>query len=298
MKIITTGGRGFIGSHFIEAALDKGHTVLDIDFMGYCANINLPFDNHPNYKHLNKDICDIKHLPVCDVLVNFAAETHVDNSINDTTPFVHSNIIGVHNLLEVIRGKKEYERPLFVQISTDEVYGDREDGEFKETDSLTPSNPYSATKVAAEALVLAYHRTYGINYLITRSSNNYGQRQYEEKLIPKSIKCMQEGKKIPIHGDGSYVRDWIYVKDNADGILTLIEKGIQNDIFNLGSGNRIKNLDVVKEIINWFGADHESSIQFVPNRWGQDVRYALNTDKITSIGWKPQHPQGIYKWFK
>jgi dTDP-glucose 4,6-dehydratase len=298
MKIITTGGRGFIGSHFIEAALNKGHSVLDIDFMGYCANTILPFDSDPNYKHLNKDICDIKHLPVCDVLVNFAAETHVDNSINDTTPFVHSNIIGVHNLLEIIRGKKEYERPLFVQISTDEVYGDREDGEFKETDTLTPSNPYSATKVGAEALVLAYHRTYGINYLITRSSNNYGERQYEEKLIPKSIKCVREGKKIPIHGDGSYVRDWIYVKDNADGILTLIEKGIQNDIFNLGSGNRIKNLDVVKEIINWFGVDYENSIQFVPNRWGQDVRYALNTDKITSIGWKPQHPQGIYKWFK
>jgi dTDP-glucose 4,6-dehydratase len=108
---------------------------------------------------------------------------------------------------------------------------------------------------------------------------------------------MQEGKKIPIHGDGSYVRDWIYVKDNADGILTLIEKQIKNDTFNLGSGNRIKNLDVVKEIINWFGADYENSIQFVPNRWGQDVRYALNTDKITSTGWKPKHPQGIYKWF-
>jgi dTDP-glucose 4,6-dehydratase len=297
MKIITTGGRGFIGSHFIEAALNKGHTILDIDFMGYCANTVLPFDNNSNYKHVNTDICDIKHLPICDVLVNFAAETHVDNSINDTTPFVHSNIIGVHNLLEVIRGKKEYERPLFVQISTDEVYGDRENGEFKETDALTPSNPYSATKVGAEALVLAYHRTYGINYLITRSSNNYGERQYEEKLIPKSIKCLQEGKKIPIHGNGSYVRDWIYVKDNADGILTLIEKGIQNDTFNLGSGNRIKNLDVVKEIINWFGADYENSIQFVPNRWGQDVRYALNTDKITSTGWKPKHPQGIYKWF-
>jgi len=297
MKIITTGGRGFIGSHFIEAALDKGHTVLDIDFMGYCATPILPFDNHPNYKHLNKDICDIKHLPVCDVLVNFAAETHVDNSINDTTPFVHSNIIGVHNLLEVIRGKKEYERPLFVQISTDEVYGDRENGEFKETDALTPSNPYSATKVASEALVLAYHRTYGINYLITRSCNNYGERQYEEKLIPKCLKCMQEAKKIPIHGDGSYIRDWIYVKDNADCILTLIEKGIQNDTFNIGAGNKIKNLDVVKEIINWFGGNYESSIQFVPNRWGQDVRYALNTDKIASIGWKPKHPQGIYKWF-
>jgi dTDP-glucose 4,6-dehydratase len=297
MKIITTGGRGFIGSHFIENVLSKGHTVLDIDFMGYCANTILPFDNNPNYKHLKEDICNIKHLPLCDVVVNFAAETHVDNSINDTFPFVHSNIMGVHNLLEIIRGKNEYERPLFVQISTDEVYGDREDGEFKETDVLTPSNPYSATKVAAEALVLAYHRTYGIKYLITRSSNNYGERQYEEKLIPRSIKCIQEGKKIPIHGDGSYVRDWIYVKDNADGIFALIEKGIINDTFNVGSGNRIKNLDVVREITNWFNVNFETSIQFVPNRWGQDVRYALNTDKINNAGWKPKYSQGIYKWF-
>jgi len=298
MKIITTGGRGFIGSHFVELALSQGHKILDIDFMGYCANHHLSFDDNPNYEHLNKDICDVKHLPICDVLVNFAAETHVDNSINDTTPFVHSNIIGVHNLLEVCRGKKEYEKPLFVQISTDEVYGDLEEGEFFEIDALKPSNPYSATKVAAEALVLAYHRTYDIDYLITRSSNNYGERQYEEKLIPKSIKCLQEGKKIPIHGDGTYIRDWIYVKDNAQGILSLIENKKKNDIYNIGSGNRLQNIEVVKQIIDWFGVDFEDSVQFVSNRWGQDVRYALNTDKINNIGWQPKYPKGIYKWFK
>jgi dTDP-glucose 4,6-dehydratase len=298
MKIITTGGRGFIGSHFIEACLKNKHTVLDIDFMGYCSNHSLPFDNDPNYKHLNTDICVIKNIPTCDVIVNFAAETHVDNSINDTKPFVHSNILGVHNLLEICRGKPEYERPLFFQISTDEVYGDRPDGEFKESDVLKPSNPYSATKVAAEALVLAYNRTYGIDYIITRSSNNYGERQYEEKLIPKTIKCIQDGKKIPIHGDGSYVRDWIYVKDNADAILFLIEKNIKNQIFNIGSGNRIENINVVKNILDWYNADYESNIQFVPNRWGQDLRYALNTDKINNMGWKPKHPKGIYKWFQ
>jgi dTDP-glucose 4,6-dehydratase len=205
--------------------------------------------------------------------------------------------LGVHNLLEIIRGKNSYERPLFVQISTDEVYGDLLDGEFEEKDTLKPSNPYSATKVAAEALVLSYHRTYGIEYLITRRSNNYGERQYEEKLIPKTIKCIQEGKKIPIHGNGSYVRDWIYVKDNAEAILTLIENQIKNDIYNIGSGNRIQNIEVVKEILGWYDIDPIDHIQFVPNRWGQDLRYALNTNKINSIGWMPKHPTGIYKWF-
>lgn len=297
MKIVTTGGRGFIGSHFIELCLDRGYSVIDIDYMGYCSNKKLPFDEHENYEHAKQDICTIQHIPSCDVVVNFAAETHVDNSINDTMPFVRSNILGVHNLLEIIRGKNSYERPLFVQISTDEVYGDLLFGEFTEKDTLKPSNPYSATKVAAEALVLAYHRTYGIDYLITRSSNNYGERQYEEKLIPKTIKCIQEGKKIPIHGDGSYVRDWIYVKDNAEAILTLIEKQIKNDTYNIGSGNRIQNIDVVKEILSWYDADPLTYIQFVPNRWGQDLRYALNTNKINSIGWTPKHPTGIYKWF-
>jgi dTDP-glucose 4,6-dehydratase len=297
MKIITTGGRGFIGSHFIELCLDRGYSVTDIDYMGYCSNKELPFDQHKNYEHAKQDICTISHIPSCDVIVNFAAETHVDNSINDTMPFVRSNILGVHNLLEIIRGKNSYERPLFVQISTDEVYGDLLDGEFEEKDTLKPSNPYSATKVAAEALVLSYHRTYGIEYLITRSSNNYGERQYEEKLIPKTIKCIQEGKKIPIHGNGSYVRDWIYVKDNAEAILTLIENQIKNDIYNIGSGNRIQNIEVVKQILGWYDIDPIDHIQFVPNRWGQDLRYALNTNKINSIGWMPKHPTGIYKWF-
>ena len=297
MKIITTGGRGFIGSHFIEAALNNGHSILDIDFMGYCANSVLPFDNHSNYKHLNKDICDIKHLPVCDVLVNFAAETHVDNSINDTTPFVHSNIIGVHNLLEVIRGKKEYERPLFVQISTDEVYGDRIEGSFKETDKLTPSNPYSASKAAAEMLVLAYHRTYGIDYLITRSSNNYGPRQYSEKLVPKCLECIKTNKKIPLHGNGSYIRDWIYVKDNVEAIYLLLKANVKNDVFNIGSQNYLTNLEIAKDLLQSFDKSQDQII-FVENRWGQDLRYSIDTSKIQkTLNWKPNHSKGIFKWW-
>lgn len=297
MNFIVTGGRGFIGSHFVELCLEQGHSVTDLDFMGYCASKNLPFDSHKNYKHLNTDIASIKHLPTCDVVVNFAAETHVDNSINDTTPFIHSNILGVHNLLELVKGKQEYERPLFVQISTDEVYGDIADGEFKETDILKPSNPYSATKAAAEMLVLSYHRTYGIDYLITRSSNNYGERQYEEKLIPKSIRYIQDNKKIPLHGDGSYVRDWIYVKDNVKAIYHIINNQNKNETYNVGARNRMTNLDVVTSVLNWFGKGKEC-ITFVQNRWGQDLRYALNTDKIESTGWNPVHNKGIYKWFK
>lgn len=296
MELVVTGGRGFIGSHFVEKALEEGHRVVDFDCMSYCSHEELPFDGSPNYKHMKVDICDIKHLPSCDVVVNFAAETHVDNSINDTNPFMRSNILGVHNLLEIIRGKPTHERPLFVQISTDEVYGDRADGSFKESDKLTPSNPYSASKAAAEMLVLSYHRTYGINYLITRSSNNYGPRQYYEKLIPKSIRCLETGKKIPLHGDGSYVRDWIYVKDNADAIYTLVEKGVMNDTFNIGAENHMTNLEVVDFLLKSFGKTRDE-VQFVPNRWGQDLRYSLDTAKIRNIGWTPKRSKGIYKWW-
>lgn len=296
MNIVVTGGHGFIGSHFVEKALDNGHSITDFDCMSYCSIEKLPFDNHPNYKHIKEDICNISHLPSCDVLVNFAAETHVDNSINDTNPFMHSNVIGVHNLLEIIRGKQTHERPLFVQISTDEVYGDRPQGGFTEKDKLTPSNPYSASKASAEMFVLSYHRTYGLNYLITRSSNNYGPRQYYEKLIPKTLKCIDTNKNIPLHGDGSYIRDWIYVKDNVDAIYSLIISGIHNDMFNIGANNHLTNLDVVTDLLHWFGKKTDQ-IQFVPNRWGQDLRYSLDTSKINSLGWTPKHKEGIFKWW-
>ena len=296
MELVVTGGRGFIGSHFVEKALQEGHSVVDFDCMSYCSHEELPFDNHPNYKHTRTDICEISHLPSCDVVVNFAAETHVDNSINDTNPFIKSNILGVHNLLECIRGKQIHQRPLFVQISTDEVYGDRLQGGFCETDRLTPSNPYSASKAAAEMLVLAYHRTYGLDYLITRSSNNYGPRQYYEKLIPKSLRCIETKKKIPLHGDGSYIRDWIYVKDNVDGVYSLVEKGIKNETFNIGADNHMTNLEVVSSLLESFGLTNDE-IQFVPNRWGQDLRYSLDTTKIRSTGWKPINNKGIYKWW-
>ena len=296
MKIVVTGGRGFIGSHFVEEALNKEHEIIDIDKMGYASNKNLPWDKHPNYSFIKADISEITHLPNCELLINFAAESHVDNSINDTMPFIKSNIDGVHNLLELVRGKASYERPLFFHISTDEVYGDILQGEFKESDILNPSNPYSATKAAAEMLVLAYSRTYGINYVITRSSNNYGPRQLEEKVIPKWISSIKRIKKIPLHGDGTYVRDWLYVKDNVDGIFKIIESENINEIYNISSQNYMQNIEVAKTILSWFDSNEEM-IKFVENRWGQDLRYAVDNQKLRSLGWSPKKNKGLYKWF-
>jgi len=292
MKIVVTGGRGFIGSHFVELALQEGHTIIDIDKMTYAASKSLPWDNHERYTFLKQDISDIDHLPSCDILINFAAESHVDNSIRDTEPFVKSNIMGVHNLLELVRGKAKYDRPLFFHISTDEVYGDITEGSFVETDPLRPSNPYSATKASAEMLVLAYSRTYGIDYVISRSANNYGERQYEEKLIPKCISSISQGKKIPIHGDGTYIRDWTYVKDNVSALLFLCNKyksnELKNETFNVAAENHMRNIDVVEDICKKMGVELDQSIQFVENRWGQDLRYSVSASKIMSMGWKPQ----------
>lgn len=298
MRMVVTGGRGFIGSHFVELALSRGHEIIDIDCMTYCANKVLPFDSNHKYKHINQNIVDIQHLPFCDVIVNFAAETHVDNSITYSNNFVKSNILGVHNLLELVRGKV-YERPIFVQVSTDEVYGDRLQGEFKEEDILTPSNPYSATKAAAEHLVTSHARTYGIRYLITRSSNNYGPRQYEEKLIAKSIDCLKNGRKIPLHGDGSYMRDWIYVIDNASAILHLIEENITNETFNISGGLHLSNRQVVEQVCSWFGhSSCDSHVVYTENRLGQDLRYSISSDKIKRYGVKLPHRSQLFNFLE
>ena len=296
MKILVTGGRGFIGSHFVEKALGLGHSIVDIDKMTYAANKSLPWDKNTNYTLIVQDIAYIKHLPSCDVIVNFAAESHVDNSIRDTDPFIKSNILGTHNLLELVRGKPGYDRPLFFHISTDEVYGDRLEGSFVETDILKPSNPYSATKASAEMLVLAYNRTYGLDYIITRSANNYGPRQYEEKLIPKCISSIKSGKKIPIHGDGSYIRDWTYVEDNVDAIIHIINKGFKNEIFNIAAENHMTNLEVAEVISSWFEKTTDDTCMFVENRWGQDLRYSISSNKLKSTGWVPKFKSGLHKY--
>ena len=296
MKFIVTGGRGFIGSHFVEEALKRNINIIDIDNMGYASHQTLPWDNNENYTLIKEDISEIKHLPNCDIVINFAAESHVDNSIRDTSPFIKSNILGVHNLLELIRGKPEYDRPLFFQISTDEVYGDRLEGSFIEEDKLTPSNPYSASKAAAEMLVLSYRRTYGVEYIITRSANNYGERQYEEKLIPKCLSSLQNNKQIPVHGDGSYIRDWTYVKDNVEAIFHIIESGVRNETYNIAAENHMTNLEVVDTILKWKEKDRRS-VKFVENRWGQDLRYSISAVKLRKLRWLPKYARGIHKWF-
>ena len=285
---IVTGGCGFIGSHFIELLLSKGLTVLNIDKMTYVSWKNIGFENNPNYNFWLQDICDITNLPKCDYLVNFAAESFVDNSIENSKEFFDSNVKGIHNLLEHIRMKAKFDRPVFIQISTDEVYGDTLEGSFKEDDVLRPSNPYSATKAAAEQFVFAYNRTYNLQYLITRASNNFGIRQYPEKLIPKTIQSALSGRPMTIHGDGSYIRSWIHAKDHCEAILSLIENKHYNDVYNICSGKEYSNLEVVNMIYK--AMNIEPNLIFVENRWGQDLRYSISTEKLRNkINWKPKY---------
>ena len=293
MKITVTGGRGFIGSHFVESALEKGWRVYDIDKMGYASHRSLPWDKNSKYTLTHGNIANIRHLPTCDMVINFAAESHVDNSITNCAPFIESNVIGVHNLLELIRTKPKYKRPTFFHISTDEVYGDIMEGAFKETDKLNPSNPYSATKACSEMLINSYHRTYGLRYVISRSGNNYGSRQYEEKLVAKAVSCLKDGVKIPLHGDGSYIRDWTHVKDNIDGIMSIIDKGIVDECFNIAANNHFTNKEVALAVIKKFNKT-EKEIEYVEDRWGQDIRYSVDTSKIKqATGWKPHRVGGL-----
>lgn len=288
-----TGGNGFIGSHFIEEVLKAGHAVINVDKLTYAANKDLKFQG--DYQFIEADISEIKSIPRCDYIVNFAAESHVDNSITGADPFLKSNIHGVYNLLELLKNKKvenmskswEYEYPLFIQISTDEVFGDKEVGVgFRENDRHKPSNPYSASKSAAEQLVVAWGRTYGIPYVITRTTNNYGPRQHEEKLIPRTITNLIEGKKVPVHGSGSYVRNWIHVEDNVAAILKIIEKGKRNTSYHIASDEEYSVKEIVTLIASKFGKSFDDVADMSSDRSGADVRYALEYSKVKKLGWK------------
>jgi dTDP-glucose 4,6-dehydratase len=218
----------------------------------------------------------------------------VDNSINDSYSFLHSNILGVHNLLNIILRQIQenmmhswhYKIPTFLQISTDEVLGDIEEGFFDIDATLKPSNPYSATKASAEMLVMAWGRTYNIPYFITRTTNNYGSRQHTEKLIPRAIDSILNGNKVPVHGQGSHVRNWIHVKDNVNAIMTVIEKGTNGAIYHIASEEEYSVTEVVKKICDVLGKDFDSSVEYTSDRSGADVRYALNTSEIKKLGWE------------
>lgn len=286
-KILVTGGLGFIGSHFVKLLLDRGYFVVNIDKMTYAIRKDLDFEKNKNYRFIKADIANITNLPTgIDYVVNFAAESHVDNSIANSLAFFRSNVEGVYNLLELIRKIDNDKRPIFVHISTDEVYGDILEGVFKETDRLSPSNPYSATKAAADQLVSGWARTYGVKARICRSSNNYGYGQYAEKLIPKTMKLAFKGLKMGVHGNGMYKREWTWVEDNCHAILLVMERGKDGEIYNISAREELTNIEVVKKVLKVMGRP-ENFFELIKDRPGQDIRYSINTDKIKRLGWAP-----------
>lgn len=296
MKVVyVTGCLGFIGSYVTKTCLDLGWYVKGVDKITYAANKDLltQFKKYPNFSFVNCDINDLKFLYDCDYVINTAAETHVGNSIANSDDFVHSNINGVHNLLELIKNHRgeNISKPTLLHFSTDEVYGDIEDGEHIETDLLKPSNPYSATKAAADMLVMAWGRTYGLPYIIVRPTNNYGIGQYVEKLIPKTCKYLKLGRKVPLHNGGTPIRNWLHAQDTADAIITIINAGVKNEIYNICGGFEQNNLETVKKICILDSKNLEeldNYIDFSCIRPGQDVRYALNDSKLQRLGWKPK----------
>jgi len=295
MKVVyITGCLGFIGSYITRTCLQKGWYVKGVDKMTYAANKDLldEFKQYDNFSFVNCDINDLKFLYDCDYVINTAAETHVGNSIANSDEFVSSNVNGVHNLLELIRNYRQEtsKTPILLHFSTDEVYGDIEEGEHIETDLLKPSNPYSATKAAADMLVLAWARTYNLPYIIVRPTNNYGIGQYVEKLIPKACKYLKLGRKIPLHNSGTPIRNWLHAQDTANAVITIIESEVQNEIYNICGGFEQSNLMTVKKILKeYFGdIDPYNYIDTAYSRQGQDVRYALNDSKLRTLGWEPK----------
>jgi len=293
MKVVyITGCLGFIGSHVTRLCLDQGWYVRGIDKCTYAANLNLltEFHEYDNFEFENEDINDLKFLYECDYVINTAAETHVGNSISNSDAFIKSNIDGVHNLLNLIKNYRHEspKLPTLLHFSTDEVYGDIDEGAHTETDLLKPSNPYSATKAAADMLVLAWGRTYNLPYIIIRPTNNYGVGQYVEKLIPKTCKYLKLDKKVPLHNNGTPIRNWLHAHDTARAIITIINKGVQNEIYNIAGGFEQSNYDTVSKVIKAYnGSNIEDHLDLTYSRVGQDIRYALNDSKLKALGWKP-----------
>lgn len=295
MKILVTGGLGFIGSNFIRQILSmNSHCyIVNIDKIGIGANSeNLKdIENKKEYYFIKGNISNFKlvykAMQKVDVVINFAAETHVDRSIANPKLFIQSNIIGTFNLLEAERKINNTVR--HIQISTDETYGDILDGSFKEEDRLKPSNPYSASKAAGDILCQAYHKTYGLDIIITRCTNNFGPYQFPEKLIPKSIIRAQKNLPIPIYGTGENIRDWIYVLDHCKAIDLVFREGKSGEIYNISSGNELSTIAIVKKILDVLNKPKDL-ITFVEDRPGHDIRYSLDSSKIRSeLNWKPRH---------
>lgn len=293
MKLLVTGGAGFIGSCFVRQILEthNDYKVINLDALTYAGNIENLDDvkNNPNYTFVEGNICDKKLvrelIQEVDTVVNFAAESHVDRSITGPEIFIETNVQGTLNLLQA---SKEAKIDRFLQVSTDEVYGSLgKDGYFYETTPLAPNSPYSASKASADFLVRAYYETYKMPVLNTRCSNNYGPYQYPEKLIPFFISQLLKNEKVPVYGDGLNVRDWLYVYDHCSAIDTVLHKGKVGEVYNIGGHNEKTNMEITKIILEAMGKD-ESSIRYVEDRLGHDKRYAIDNHKIqTELGWEP-----------
>jgi dTDP-glucose 4,6-dehydratase len=293
MKIVyVTGCLGFIGSNIVRDCLKENWYVIGVDKITYAANKNLlkEFNSNSKFKFIESDINDLEYLYDCDYIINTAAETHVDNSIISSKVFLNSNITGVYHLLELIKQKHKYKMPVLLHFSTDEVYGDIVNESHTEKDLLKPSNPYSATKAAADMLILAWHRTYNIPYIIVRPSNNYGIGQNPEKLIPKGCKYIALERKIPVHENGQPIRTWLHVSDTANAISHIIKTGVVNEIFNIGGNYIDKNINVLKKLIKFYKKtdEFEQYLELNYTRPGQDVRYSISDIKLKNLGWSPQ----------
>ncbi|HHY00012.1 MAG TPA: dTDP-glucose 4,6-dehydratase [Methanothermobacter sp.] len=289
MRIMITGGAGFIGSNFVHHLYgNDDYELVILDKLTYAGDMKNLKEVSGKVEFVKGDIADdevvFSTMKDCDMVVNFAAETHVDRSIEDPGVFVKTDVIGTYNLLENVR-KHDVER--YLQISTDEVYGSIENGSFTEKSNLDPSSPYSASKAGGDLLVSAYWKTYDAPVITTRSSNNFGPRQYPEKLIPLFIINAMQDKPLPVYGDGKNVRDWIYVMDNCKGIEVALLKGELGEVYNIGGGNERNNLEITKLILELLRKP-ESLITFVEDRLGHDRRYSLDSAKIMKLGWKPE----------
>lgn len=290
MRLLVTGGCGFIGSMFVRMALARGHDVVNLDKLTYAGNpANVAeVADLPGYRFVHADIGDPDAVAGAvdgvDAVVNMAAESHVDRSILDPAAFPLTDVVGTAVLLDQAR-RAGVGR--FVQVSTDEVYGSIPDGAFRETDRLEPSSPYSASKAGGDLQALAWYRTYGMDVVVTRGSNTYGPRQYPEKLIPLFVTNALAGERLPVYGDGLQIRDWIHVEDHCAGIFVALENGAAGEVYNVGGGNERTNLEITERILSLTGHGPEL-IRHVADRPGHDRRYALATDKLQELGWSPQ----------
>ncbi len=313
MKILVTGCSGFIGANFVKMILrDRPDwLVVNLDVLTYAGQGNNLADEegNPNYSFYKGDIASSKDVKASlelfdgtpDAIVNFAAESHVDNSIKNPGIFIETNVQGTVNLLNFAKDLGVR----YLQVSTDEVYGSLgPEGLFTEETGLEPNSPYSASKTAADCMVRAWVETYGLDAVITRCSNNYGPYQFPEKLIPLALSNLMEGKKIPMYGKGENIRDWLHVEDHCSGILLALEKGVKGEVYNIGGFNEWTNVEMAYKLCEIMGVDPKENIEFVTDRLGHDLRYAIDSTKITrELGWKPKYnfETGIVetvKWYQ